>query len=162
MAGLHFSLVIGKTGLAIRTVYQELLTTLPVGWDNRLRKGRKKRWKLLILFEFVLRALFFYAIFDLLFVICSFGGFSLIYIEHTISIEEIKRKLYISMSVQHLFPSSQYKPFYMQWSSNKAILHKQKYLVLKEFYSLEKFLKYWGMAWGCLLRNCFISQNILN
>lgn len=114
MAGLHFSLVIGKTGLVIRTVYQELLTTLPVGWDNRLRKGRKKRWKLLILFEFVLRALFFYAIFDLLFVICSCGGFSLIYIEHTISIKEIKRKLYISMSVQHLFPSSQYKPLYMQ------------------------------------------------
>lgn len=114
MAGLHFSLVIGKTGLVIRTVYQELLTTFPLGWDNRLRKGRKKRWKLLILFEFVLRALFFYAIFDLLFVICSFGRFSLIYIEHTISIEEIKRKLYISMSVQHLFPSPQYKPLYMQ------------------------------------------------
>lgn len=63
--------------------------------------------------EFVLRVLFC-VIFVLLFVVCGFWGFSVIHLEHTISIEEIKRKLYISMSVQHPFSSSQYKSLYMQ------------------------------------------------
>lgn len=87
-----------------------------------------------------------HVIFDLLFVVCSFGGFSLIHLEHKTSIEEMK-SIYIYVSTTAISKLSGYVIVYAvkQQQRNTAkskLFASQRVLQLRDFfYRMEDGLK---------------------